>query len=446
MSVARSPTPLNESIPLGGRRHLKLLAELGRGSVATVYRGVVETEGLVRRKVAVKLFDLSVTDDPEAALASLGEAAQRAAHVAHPNVVGIHELIVPEPGWAALILDLVEGVTLERFMARYTDQGRRVALDQALFITAEIAQALSGARIATTPEGAIGGLSHLDVAPHQVLLSHHGEVKLSDFGLAQVARGASGVRSLGTRAAASWASVAPEIAKGRPGDARSDVFSLGLLLREMLIGPRFPRDLSAGEVLEHAREGRVPPTFLELQLAPEIAAILRRALEPDPSRRYAHATAMAFELRRVALSMGVGDGRVFLAASVVEAAAAISAAADAERPSTVRVTQMIDEATTELFLDLEDFAPRPEPDRPSGLIRKADPTSVVFTLDELAREEPQAPAMLAEFEREEPEAPLTLAEFERDDPHERLTVENPHERLTLELIDDRPTEPPPSDS
>ena len=418
MSVARSLTPLNESIPLGGRRRLTLLAELGCGSVASVYRAVLESEGLVRRMVAVKLFDLSVTDDPEATLVSLGEAAQRAAHVAHPNVVGIHELIVPEPGWAALVLDLIEGVTLERFMAHYTDQGRRVALDQALFITAEIAQGLSGARSATTPEGTTRGLTHLDVAPHQVLLSQHGEVKLSDFGLAQIARGASGVRSLGARAAASWASVAPEIAQGRPGDARSDVFSLGLLLREMLIGPRFPRDLSASAVLEHARAGHVPPTFSELQLPSEIATILRRALEPDPARRYAHATAMAYELRRVALSMGVGDGRVFLSAAVAETAAALRAAADAERPSTVRVSQMIDEeATTELFLDLDEFVPRREPSRPSGLIRKADPTSVVFTLDEL----------------------------ERDDPFERLTVENPHERITVE-IDDRPTEPPPSDS
>src|SRR5262249_54852016 len=144
-----------------------------------------------------------------------------------------------------------------------------------------------------------------------------GEVKVCDFGVGHASRWGTGVRPLraiATRAA----TMAPEIARGRSGDTRSDVFSLGLILREMLIGPRFPPGLAEAQALEHARDGFVPPTFFELQLPREVREILARALELEPSRRFPHATALAYELRRVALSMGVGDGRMFLRHALLE--------------------------------------------------------------------------------------------------------------------------------
>src|SRR5205814_1234942 len=103
----------------------------------------------------------------------------------------------------------------------------RGSLDLALFIATEIAEALSGARTATTADGLLAGMAHLDLAAHQVLLSQHGEVKLTDFGLAGSNRWGSSVRSI--RAIASRAAaMSPEIARGRVGDTRSDVFSLGV--------------------------------------------------------------------------------------------------------------------------------------------------------------------------------------------------------------------------
>jgi eukaryotic-like serine/threonine-protein kinase len=366
------PTPhvpaLHKSIVLSGRRTVTLVAELGRGASATVYRGILEADSFIRRPVAVKVYDLASNDEPEGALAALGRAAQRAAHIAHPNAVQTLELALVGRSHAAVLTELVVGTTLEHLVKTHAPRearGSRIPLDLALFVALEIAEALSGARVATTPDGVHAGMCHLDVSLHQVLLSFQGEVKLSDFGLSQVALWNSGVRVV-EGVSQRWAAVAPEMAQGRTGDARSDVFSLGIIFREMLIGPRFGADVSDAQALEHTREGFVPPTFLELKLPAGVSMVLRRALEPDPARRYPNATAMAYELRRVALSMGVGDGRMFLRAALAEQAAM---APPAERV----VESAVPDTTEDLALVVDEMdTPMLVEDRTSGLILKAD--------------------------------------------------------------------------
>jgi hypothetical protein len=140
--------------------------------------------------------------------------------------------------------------------------------------------------------------------------------------------------------------------------------------------------------MELTRDGVVPPTFVELQLPPEVSAILRRALEPDPARRYAHATAMAYELRRVALSMGVGDGRMFLRTAIAEQTTLATVPPPAPVPpdpmeSEERIAGSLDPDTTEELRAVRDAyesgasvldeleTPRLVADRTSGLILKA---------------------------------------------------------------------------
>ena len=144
-----------------------------------------------------------------------------------------------------------------------------------------------------------------------MLLSWHGEVKVGDFGVAASARAASSVRSVRALARRVRA-LAPEVARGQLGDARSDVFSLGVMLREMMVGPRFPQIVSDAEALVWARDGVVHQSLFEPQLPQALQAILTRAVERDPAHRYPHAGVLGYELRRVALAMGVGDGRAFL--------------------------------------------------------------------------------------------------------------------------------------
>ena len=104
--------------------------------------------------------------------------------------------------------------------------------------------------------------------------------------------------------------MAPEIARGRAGDTRSDVFSLGVILREMLIGPRFPSTLSEAQALEHARDGFVPTTFLELQLPKEVRSIMARVtLRSDDSALKSSSTSWVLAVLVDAATTSLNTGR-----------------------------------------------------------------------------------------------------------------------------------------
>ena len=284
---------------------------MGRGTMATVYRGIYEGACGVRRTVAIKVFDTIASDEHDAILSALTTAAHRSACVSHPNVVRVEDFGLAGPAQPYTVVELIEGRTLAKMLASFAKRRERIPTDVALFVGNEIAEALAGARLASTPEGQRLGVVHGDLSPCDVLLSWHGEVKVSDFGVAVAARAASSVRSV--RALARRVSfLAPEVARGQAGDARSDVFSLGIILREMLIGPRFPSFINEQQALGWAREGIIHTGIFEPQLPSALRCIVARALEKDPANRYPHAGALGYELRRVALAMGVGDGRSFL--------------------------------------------------------------------------------------------------------------------------------------
>jgi serine/threonine-protein kinase len=312
MRIATPLTPPSGTLELGDRRVI-LGASLGRGSMATVYRGVLASAHGLRRPVAAKVFGVIASEEHDAVVLSLGDAVARVACVRHPNVVPTFEMGVTRSERQPFILnELVDGTSLRRLLDAMIARGRRVPLDIALFVGTEIAEGLSGAR-ATRAEGRPLGIVHGDLSARDVLLSWHGEVKVNDFELANARQAASSVRSL-SELARRADTMAPEVARGGSPDERSDVFSLGILVREMLIGPRFSRQITDAEALKHAREGFVQPITFEPHLPEDVRHALRRALEVEPDSRFPHAGAMAYELRRIALSLGVGDSRVFLKA------------------------------------------------------------------------------------------------------------------------------------
>lgn len=314
--VERSPLPSAPQSLVLPEGQLWIGERLGRGPTSTVYVAWLERHGRVLKRVAVKV--LHGPEDTYTQMASHARRVARAsALVSHPNVVGVLEAGQLPSGEPFLIAEVVDGMSLHRLLGAYRAAGRRVPLDLALFIGAEIAEGLAGARAAKSPEGRLIELSHLDLSPRSALLSYHGEVKVEGFGLAMPLVGGSGVRSvrgLGQRIA----TMAPEVARGEPGDARSDVFSLGIVLYEMLVGPRFPDHTRDDEACLLARDGEVCLGSLAPALPDDVMSILRRCVSLDRAQRQAHAGVVAYDLRQVALKMGVGDARVFLRTALFE--------------------------------------------------------------------------------------------------------------------------------
>lgn len=291
-------------------RRLELHAPIGSGSASSVYRAVIQSPYGLRRNVAAKVFGVIATDDAERVSDAIANAAQRSALIQHPNVVQTFDYLIYH-GQPLLLLELVEGVNLSALVERYAARRRRMPLDLALFIALEVAEGLSGAR-GTRGEGGMQlGLMHLALTPREILLSWRGEVKVEGFGLDVARAGTSSVRSL--RGVAGRACMmAPEVACGLPADPRADVFALGMLLRELLVGPRFPKGVSNAEAIRLAREGYLQPITFAPDLPTDLVQTMTRALSVETEGRHPNASALVYELRKIALTLGVGDLRFFL--------------------------------------------------------------------------------------------------------------------------------------
>jgi serine/threonine protein kinase len=302
--------PRADLIEVGDDRRVRLLQVIGKGASSVVYQGLLEHRSGLARLVAVKLFGSVSSEDAEQVLALAARTATRAACIRHPNVVETYDF-GQWRGQPYFINELVDGVSLHSLLERYAERSLRLPLDLALFIACEIGEALSAARTMRDHRGMQLGMLHLALGARKVLLGWRGEVKVSDFETSMAQLASSSIRNL--RAVAHrTATMAPEVAHGHVGDGRSDVFSLGVLLREMFVGPRFGRDVTNADAVRLARDGFVQPISFQPHLPEALVQVIERALQIDPVDRYPNASAMAFELRRIALGMGVGDGRLFL--------------------------------------------------------------------------------------------------------------------------------------
>jgi serine/threonine-protein kinase len=286
---------------------------IGAGSGTEVFVAWLERPGLLKR-VAVKVFAAPVLASN---LARIEEAVRAAALVRHPNVVDVIEIGHLSRQQVYVVEEMIDGLSLATLLQAYRHANRRMPLELALFIATEAAEGLAGAQSAKTPDGRMTGLAHLDLSPRAILLSYHGEVKVEGFGMSQPIADGSGIRIV-RRLAPRLAAMAPEVVAGREGDGRSDVFSLGVLLSEMLVGPRFPANVTDEEACQMAKSGFVCPDILAPPLPAQLQEILDRALSSDPSRRQQHAGVVAYDLRSIALRMGVGDSRIFLRNALFE--------------------------------------------------------------------------------------------------------------------------------
>lgn len=278
--MSKPPVAASHPVLLGGRYRLR--GELGRGGMARVHRA---HDQALDRDVAVKILHPELAHDP-VLLDRFRREAWAGARLSHPNVVAVYDVGTPDPSGshdqpAYLVMQLVDGPSLRDVLYRH----RRLSAGQALGILGQAAAGLAAAHDA--------GLVHRDVKPENVLLTRQGGVKVTDFGLARAA--AESTQTFGSDViVGSPHYLSPEAVGAEPVDARSDVYSLGLLLYECLTGrPPFEGDSPLTTALQH-RSDRVPrPSAAVSGVAADVDAVVLAATARDPAQRYQDARAFA---------------------------------------------------------------------------------------------------------------------------------------------------------
>ena len=272
---------------VGGRYELGEL--LGRGGMAEVRRAVDQRLG---RAVAVKQLRADFATDPTFQ-ARFRREAQSAAGLNHPTIVAVYdtgEETDPLTGVSIpyIVMELVEGSTLRDVLK----DGRKILPERALELTQGVLDALSYSHKA--------GIVHRDIKPANVMLTSGGAVKVMDFGIARAVADTSATMTQTAAVIGTAQYLSPEQARGETVDARSDLYSAGCLLYELLVGrPPFVGDSPVSVAYQHVREAPTPPSQLDPELSPEIDAVVLKALAKDPDDRYQSARDMKADISRL---------------------------------------------------------------------------------------------------------------------------------------------------
>ena len=260
--------------------HYRIEQELGRGGMGVVYRGV---DTRLERPVAIKVLSAEAITDAERQARFVREA-QAASALNHPNIVTIYE-IGEDAGTIFIAMELVEGEPLDRTLARGA-LPVATALNYAVQATAALAAAHARAIV------------HRDIKPANIVVTPDGRVKVLDFGLAKLiertpSQSTITLATVPGTIMGTLSYMSPEQAEGRPVDARSDVFSLGAVIYEMLTGLRpFAGSSDVAIVTAILRDAPQPIRTLRPEVPADVDALVARALAKEPAARFADAAAL----------------------------------------------------------------------------------------------------------------------------------------------------------
>jgi eukaryotic-like serine/threonine-protein kinase len=350
---------MEEPRRLGGRYELGSV--LGRGGMAEVY---LAHDTRLGRTVAVKTLRVDLARDPSFQ-ARFRREAQSAASLNHPAIVAVYDTgedYVDGVSIPYIVMEYVDGSTLRELL----HSGRKLLPERSLEMTVGILQALEYSHR--------NGIVHRDIKPANVMLTRSGQVKVMDFGIAR-AMGDAGMTMTQTAAVIGTAQyLSPEQAKGETVDARSDLYSTGCLLYELLtVRPPFIGDSPVAVAYQHVREEPQPPSAFDPEITPEMDAIVLRALVKDPDYRYQSADEMRADIEAA------------LEGQPVAATAALGAVGygGEDQPTTMLRSQDVGAQTSMLPPVREDdggFGYDDRPDRRRGPEKKSKLSTVLLIL------------------------------------------------------------------
>ncbi len=271
-----------------GNRY-EMIKKIGNGGMATVYKA---TDLVLKRYVAVKILRDEFTTDEEF-IKRFETEAQSAARLTHPNIVSIFDVGV-DNGIYYIVMELIQGKTLKEII---TEERGPLPWKWSVNVAIQIASALEMAHR--------NNIIHRDIKPHNIIITEDGIAKVTDFGIAKAVSNST-ITAFGTTIG-SVHYFSPEHARGGYTDAKSDLYSLGVVMYEMVTGKvPFDADTPVSVALKHMQEEPVPPIEENPSLPESINQIILKALKKDPMFRYQTSTEMLQDLR-MALKNPNGD-------------------------------------------------------------------------------------------------------------------------------------------
>ena len=269
---------------LGGRYELD--GVIGRGGMAEVYKA---RDLRLDRVVAVKTLREDLARD-QTFQARFRREAQSAASLNHPSIVAVYDTGEDNTGNSHvpfIVMEFVDGRTIRDLLR----DDRRLLPERALEITDGVLRALDYSHRA--------GIVHRDIKPGNVMLNRSGEIKVMDFGIARAVADTQATMTQTAQVIGTAQYLSPEQARGERVDARSDLYSVGCLLYELLTGrPPFTGDSPVAIAYQHVRENPIPPSRVDPDLPGWADAIVLRAMEKDPADRYQSAADMRGDIQR----------------------------------------------------------------------------------------------------------------------------------------------------
>lgn len=255
----------------------EILEVIGYGGMAVVYKARCH---LLNRNVAIKILRDDMAADSEFK-ERFNKEAQAVAMLSHPNIVSVYDVSrTPEIDY--IVMELVDGITLKQYMK---SKGR-LSCEESVHFSVQIARALSHAHNK--------GIVHRDIKPQNIMIDLNGTVKVGDFGIAYLENAQAAETGM---AVGSVHYISPEQAKGQTVDARSDIYSLGVVMYEMLTGEMpYTGESAEAVALQHVSSTPVPPRSINPEIPERLEAITMRTMNADADKRYQTADELLQEL------------------------------------------------------------------------------------------------------------------------------------------------------